>query len=186
MHNRTHCPPSINISLFFTCFLFLWNSLFSSFLLNFCLPLTFCFVNWLFLLCVSFFPSLPALWQKVTCCSCWEHPPDDCENKVWLVDCWRKWQMPLPKWRPHKCQEVEEWKSSHFQPERYHLIRTWTANRSLCAVGVWGFLPRLFLWSGSSSAPAFPGAFPLDRLKILLQDIQMWPAPGCPNRALHE
>lgn len=102
------------------------------------MPLSFCLVNWLSLLCLSFLPTLPPLWQKVTCCSCWEHLPDDCENKLGLVDCWRKWQMPLPKWLVHKCQEIEGWKSNHFQAEMYHLTRCWMANRSLYAVELRG------------------------------------------------
>lgn len=114
-------PPLL---LFFSSLAsFLWKLLFSSFLLYFSLPLTFCLANWLFLLCLSFFPSLPSLWQKVTRCSCWEHLPDDCENKLWLVDCWRKWQMPLPKWLPHKCQKTERWNQVIFRAEMYPLYQ---------------------------------------------------------------
>lgn len=181
----TILPPLI--LLFSSPVSFSWNPLFSSpSLLNFSLPSAFCLVNWLFLLCLSFLSSLPPVWQKVTHCSCWEHLPDDCENKLWLVDWWRKWQMPLPKWLPHKCQKIEKWKSSYFQEERYHPTRTWRANRNLYEVYVWGFLLRLLFWSGSSSAAAFADTFPLDRLKILFQDVQIWPEADCINRTLHK
>lgn len=88
---------------------FLWNtcSLLLSWLIFLFLYPSALLIDYSFF--VSFLLSLPPLWQKVTSCSCWEHLPDDCENKFWLVDCWRKWQMTLPKWptRVPKNREVK-------------------------------------------------------------------------------
>lgn len=137
------------------------------------MPLTFCLINWLSFLCLSFLPTLPPLWQKVTHCSCWEYLPDDCENKPRLGGCWRKWQMPLPK-----CQKIQGWKSSHSQVEMYHVTSCWVRNRSLYGVEGRGFC------SGKSAA-AFLGSFSVDRPKILLHSIYIWTTQVCIYRALH-